>query len=78
MLRPADTSSLLVKQAIMKGVALYMLVAHKLPIYVACLSTLATDAKPVTSHRIEIGVTLQFKPDTVYMSCSVVTFNDNK
>jgi len=49
-----------------------------LPFDVACLSMLAGAALvPCTSHAIEIGVAEQFKPDTVYISCSLVTLSDN-
>ncbi len=74
---PADTSSLEVKQAIITSVASELPVCHILPLDAACLSTLAAELDLVTSHPIGIGVALQFKPDAVYMSCSVVTFNDN-
>ena len=76
--RPAPHSILLVYAAIIKGVALKLLLAQILPFDVACLSTFeGCDEVPVTSHAIEIGVAEQFKPDTVYRSCSLVTFNDN-
>ncbi len=79
MFLPALISNLDVKHAIITGVALVAPVAQILPFDVACLSMLAVepDAEGDTSHPIEIGVAEQFKPDTVYRSCSVVTFNDN-
>ena len=46
------------------------------PLLAACLSTLAAELFPDTSHANLIGVVLRFKPDTVYISCSVVIFND--
>ena len=62
----------------MTGVALVAPVAHILPFDVACLSIFAGAALvPATSQAIEIGVAEQFKPDTVYMSCSFVTLSDN-
>jgi hypothetical protein len=36
----------------------------------------AADDDGVTSHCMLIGVAEQFKPETVYISCSEVTFND--
>ncbi len=79
MLRPALISRREVKHAIMTGVALVLVPAQILPFDVACFSMLAVEpeADGDTSQPIEIGVAEQFKPDTVYMSCSVVTFNDN-
>ncbi len=81
ILRPALISNLDVKQAIMTGVAFVAPVAQILPFDVACFSMLAVepdaDGHGDTSHPIEIGVAEQFKSDTVYMSCSVATFNDN-
>ena len=78
MFLPALTSSLDVQHAIIIGVAVVAPVAQILPLDVACLSILAgAEDVPVTSHAIEIGVAEQFKPDTVYISCSLVTFNDN-
>ena len=57
----------------MIGVALVAPVAQILPLLVACLSILAGAAEvPATSHAILIGVAEQFKPETVYMSCSLV------
>ena len=75
---PALISSLLVKHAIIKGVALVFDVFQILPFDVACWSILA-GALLVgkTSQAIDIGVAEQLRPDTVYMSCSLVTFNDN-
>ena len=79
ILLPADILSLLVYTAIMTGVANWFDVPlfQILPLLVAWFSKLAADDKPVTPHAIEIGVAEQFKPLTVYMSCSVFTFNDN-
>ena len=60
------------------ALALVVPVAQILPFDVACLSIFAgADEVPVTSQAILIGVAEQFNPDTVYMSCSLVTFNDN-
>ena len=62
----------------MIGVALVAPVAQIFPLLVACLSILAGAALvPVTSHAILIGVALQFNPETVYRSCSLVTLSDN-
>ena len=62
----------------MMGVALVAPVAQILPADVACLSILAGAALvPCTSYAILIGVAEQFKPLTVYMSCSLVTLSDN-
>ena len=76
---PAEISRRLVKQAIMTGVALVFPVCQILPFDVACFSILAVEPDPDgdTSQAMLIGVALQFKPDTVYIACSVVTFNDN-
>ena len=60
------------------GVALVFPVCQILPLLVACLSMLAGAAEvPSTCHAILIGVAEQFKPETVYMSCSLVTLSDN-
>ena len=62
----------------MTGVAFALPVFQILPFDVACASILAGAAEvPDTSHAIDIGVAEQFKPDTVYMSCSLVTLSDN-
>jgi hypothetical protein len=62
----------------MTGVALYAPLLQMLPFDVPILSMFAGAALvPVTSHAIEIGVAEQFKPLTVYMSCSFVTLSDN-
>ena len=62
----------------MRGVALVDPVFQILPFDVACWSILAGALLVgITSQAIDIGVAEQFKPDTVYMSCSLVTFNDN-
>ncbi len=62
----------------MTGVALVAPVAQILPFDVACLSISAVAALvPATSQAIEIGVAEQFKPDTVYLSCSLVALSDN-
>jgi hypothetical protein len=50
MLLPALTSTLFVKKAIITGVALVFPVCHISPFDVACLSTLAAELDPVTSH----------------------------
>jgi len=52
---------------------------NRLPFEVSAESTLATsDAdEPETSQPIDKGVEEQFKPLTVYISFSLVTFNDN-
>ena len=79
MFLPALISNLDVKHAIITGVALVAPVAQILPFDVACFSMLAIEAVEdgETSQPIEIGVAEQLSPLTVYISCSVVTFNDN-
>ena len=62
----------------MRGVALILLVSQILPLLVACWSIFAGALLVgITSQAILIGVAEPFKPDTVYISCSLVTFNDN-
>ena len=58
------------------GVALVAPVFQILPFDVAWASMLAGAALvPWTSQAIEIGVALQFKPDTVYRLCSLVALS---
>jgi hypothetical protein len=41
------------------------------------ISTLSIESPPVTSHPIEIGISDELSPETVYKSFSPDTFNDN-
>ncbi len=60
------------------GVAFVAPVAQIFPLLVDWASIFAGAAEVgVTSHAILIGVAEQFKPETVYMSCSLVTLSDN-